>query len=162
MDTSSTPPRGTRLFLSRLPQLAAFYVIMGAVLLLAAGRLDWVDAWVFLIAYFLVAAAGQAWLIRIDPSLVQERSRWGTNTKSWDRWIVSANALLTLALLAVIGLDAGRFGWSHVPCGVRLIALLGFVPAFGLPLVASRANTYLASTVRFQAERGHAVVSAGP
>ena len=160
MNVSS--PRGFRLFLSRLPQVAAFYIVMGLMLMLSAGRVDWVDAWVFLIAYFLVAAAGQAWLIRIDPSLVEERSRWGSNTKAWDRWIVSANALLTLALLVVIGLDAGRFGWSHVAGPVRLAALLGFVPAFGLPLLASRANTFLASTVRIQTERGHAVVSAGP
>jgi hypothetical protein len=60
--------------------LAAFYAIMGAVLMLAAGWLDWTDAWVFLIVYFCVAAAGQTWLIRIDPSLVRERSSWGGNT----------------------------------------------------------------------------------
>jgi len=159
---NASSPRGLRLFLSRLPQVAALYIVMGLVLMLSAGRLDWVDAWVFLIAYFLVAAAGQAWLTRTDPSLVEERSRWGSNTKAWDRWIVSANALLTLALLVVIGLDAGRFGWSHVAGPVRLAALLGFVPAFGLPLLASRAHTFLASTVRIQTERGQAVVSAGP
>jgi protein-S-isoprenylcysteine O-methyltransferase Ste14 len=138
------------------------YVLMGAVLFLAAGRLDWLDAWVFLIAYFLTAVAAQAWLMRIDPELVEERWQWGTNTKAWDRWIVAANGLLLFALLAVIGLDAGRFGWSDVPWPVRLAALLGFVPAFGLPVLASRANTYLASTVRIQGERGHAVVSTGP
>lgn len=65
-------------------------------------------------------------------------------------------------MLVVIGLDAGHFGGSHVPWAVRLVALLGFVPAFGLPLLASSANTYLASTVRIQHERGPSVVSAGP
>jgi protein-S-isoprenylcysteine O-methyltransferase Ste14 len=65
-------------------------------------------------------------------------------------------------MLVVIGLDAGHFGGSHVPWAVRLVALLGFVPAFGLPLLASSANPYLASTVRIQHERGLSVVSAGP
>jgi len=36
------------------------------------------------------------------------------------------------------------------------------VPAFSLPVLASRANAFLASTVRIQEERGHAVVSTGP
>jgi protein-S-isoprenylcysteine O-methyltransferase Ste14 len=134
---------------------------MGAVLFLSAGRLDWLDAWVFLIVYFLVAVAAQNWLMMIDPDLVEERWRWGPNTMAWDKWIISANGLLLFALLVVIGLDAGRFGWSHVPWPVRAAALLGFVPTFGLPLLASRANTYLASTVRIQDDRGHVVVSTG-
>ena len=135
---------------------------MGAVLFLAAGRLDWLDAWIFLVAYFVIAAAAQAWLTRLDPDLVEERWQVGTNTKAWDRWIVAANGLLLFALLFIIGLDAGRFGWSHVPWPVRAAALLGFVPAFGLPVLASRTNTYLSSTVRIQEERGHVVVSSGP
>ena len=151
-----------RLLLARLVQVAAYFIIIGTVLVLAAGRLDWPDAWIYLVAHFLLAAAAQAWLIRLDPDLVEERGRWGANTKAWDRWILSANLVLTLALLIVIGLDAGRFGWSHVPWPVRLAALLGFLPGFGLPILASRANTYLASTVRIQDERGHRVVSAGP
>lgn len=148
--------------LSRLVQLLVMYGLMGAVLMLAAGRMDWLEAWVFLLAYFAVAVAGQAWLIKVDPGLVYERSRWDANTKAWDRWIVIANSLLMLSQLVVIGLDAGRFGWSHVPWILRLLALLGFVPAFGLPLLASRANTCLAATVRIQEEHGHAAVATGP
>jgi len=148
--------------LTRIGALIVTYGLMGSVLFLAAGRIDWPDAWVFLIAYFLTAATAQVWLTRTNPELADERSQWGPNTKAWDKWIVSVNVVLVVALLAVIGLDAGRFGWSDVPGPVRLVALLGFVPAFGLPLLASRANTYLASTVRIQEERGHAVVSAGP
>ena len=160
--SSLSRSRGIRPLLVRLGGLLVTYVLMGAALFLAAGRIDWPDAWVFLIAYFLVAAAAQVWLMKTDPGLADERSRWGANTKAWDRWIVSANGLLLFALLVVIGLDAGRFGWSHVPWLVRLAALLGFVPAFGLPVLASRANAFLASTVRIQQDRGHTVVSAGP
>jgi protein-S-isoprenylcysteine O-methyltransferase Ste14 len=160
---SSLPhPGGIRQLLTRITALVVTYALMGALMFLAAGRINWPHAWAFLIAYFLVAAAAQIWLMRIDPDLAEERRRWGANTKAWDRWIISANDLLLFTLLVAIGLDAGRFGWSHVPWPVRAAALPGFVPAFGLPLLASRANTYLASTVRIQDDRGHAVVSAGP
>jgi protein-S-isoprenylcysteine O-methyltransferase Ste14 len=159
--SGATPDR-RRLLLFRLGQVAAYFAALAAVLFLAAGRLNWLAAWIYLIAHLLLAAAAQVWLIRIDPDLVVERSRWGANTKAWDRWIVSANLLLTPVLLVVIGLDAGRFELSVVPWPVRLAALLGFLPGFGLPILASRANTYLASTVRIQAERGQTAVSAGP
>ncbi len=164
MSTPCSLPRpgGTRQLLTRFMALVVTYALMGAVLFLAAGRLDWLDAWVFLIAYFLVAAITQAWLARTNPDLAEERWQWGPNTKAWDKWIVPANGLLLFALLVVIGLDSGRFEWSHVPWPVRVAALLGFVPAFGLPVLASRANAFLASTVRIQEERGHAVASNGP
>jgi protein-S-isoprenylcysteine O-methyltransferase Ste14 len=67
-----------------------------------------------------------------------------------------------LGLLAIMGLHAGCFGWSQVTWIVRLAALLGFFPALGVPLLASRASAYLAATERIHDERGHTVVSAGP
>lgn len=84
------------------------YGLMATVRPLSAGRLDWLEAWSFLLAYSAVAAGGQAWLMKVDPGLVQERSRWGVNTKAWDKWLVSANPLLMLVPLLVIGMDAGR------------------------------------------------------
>jgi len=72
------------------------------------------------------------------PELVQERDRPGRSVKSWDNLLVGLKLLLTLALFAVIGLDAGRQGWSQVPLAVRAVGLLGFIPAFGLPLWASK------------------------
>lgn len=140
----------------------SMFARVGAVLFLATGRLDWLDAWVFLVIYFLIAAAAQAWMTHRDPYLAEERWQWGANTKAWDKWIVSTNAVLLFLLLAVIGLDAGRFGWSVVPWPVRVGALLGLAPAFALPLLASRANPFLASTVRLQEERKHHVAAGVP
>lgn len=151
-----------KLLLKRLGQISAFYLFIAVLLFVFAGRLDWWDAWLFLAVYYLIAVLTQVWMARNDPELSQERLQWGENTKPWDRWIVSGNGVLTLALLVVIGIDAGRFGWSSVPPVVRGLALLGFIPAFGLPLWASHVNTYLAATVRIQDERGHHVVSDGP
>jgi protein-S-isoprenylcysteine O-methyltransferase Ste14 len=164
MSTRTSLPNaaGTKPLLSRIGALLGTYALMGAVVFLAAGRFNWLDAWVFLTAYFLVAGIAQAWLAWTNPDLAEERWQWGPNTKAWDKWIVPANGLLLFALLVVIGLDSGRFEWSRVPWPVRVAALLGFVPAFSLPVLASRANAFLASTVRIQEERGHAVASTGP
>lgn len=157
-----TQPPQLKLAVQRVISLTALYGSMGAVLFLSAGRLDWLDAWLFLLAYYLVAVIGQLWILRNDPDLFSERTGWGENTKSWDRVIVSINLVLTIALLVLTALDAGRFGWSRVPVWLRLLALLGFIPAFGLPLWASHVNTFLASTVRIQEERGQVVIREGP
>jgi len=138
------------------------FLVIGGVLFIAAGRLDWSEAWAFLIAYFVIALVTAVWMLRTNPELTQERARPGRNAKSWDNVLVVLNLVLTLALFAVIGLDAGRCGWSKVPLALRGLGLLGFIPAFGLPLWAAAVNAYLSSRVRIQTERGHAVVAAGP
>lgn len=166
---SASPPNASsgrgpswRLVAAHVGQTLAMFVVFGGILFVSAGRLDWWDAWAFLIVYFVIALVTALWMLRTNPELVRERDRPGRNAKSWDNLLVGLNLLLTLALFAVIGLDAGRQAPSEVPPGVRAVGLLGFVPAFGLPLWASKVNAYLSSRVRIQADRGHAVVAAGP
>jgi len=154
------PPR--RLVVAHLLQTIVMFLVIGGVLFVSAGRLDWGEAWAFLLVYFVVALVTAIWMLRANPELAQERDRTGRNVKSWDNLLVGLNLLLTLALFAIIGLDAGRLGWSEVPLGVRAVGLLGFIPAFGLPLWASKVNAYLSSRVRIQQDRGHEVVAVGP
>lgn len=147
---------------ARLAQTAVILAILGTVLFLAAGRLDWWEAWIFLAVYFAIAEAAAMWILYRDPGLSAERSRTGKNVKTWDKVLVSINLLLTLTQWAVIGLDAGRFGWSVVPVGVRLAACLLMLLSFGLTLWASQVNTFLSGRVRIQSERGHHAITAGP
>lgn len=154
------PPR--RLIVTHMLQVIVMFFIMGGTLFVSAGRLDWGEAWVFLIIYFFIALVSAVWMLRTNPDLAQERNRPGKNVKPWDNLLVGINLLLTLALFVVIGLDAGRQGWSKVSSVIKAIGLLGFIPAFGLPLWASKANVYLSSRVRIQQERGHELVAVGP
>ena len=66
---------------ARLAQTAAILGVLGAVLFLAAGRLDWWEAWVFLAVYFAIAATAAIWLLYRDPAPSQERSRIGKNRR---------------------------------------------------------------------------------
>ena len=143
-------------------QTVGMFLVLSSVLVGAAGRFDWWEAWAFLIIYFLIALTSAIRMAQTNPELVRERSHPGKNVKQWDNVLVGINLLLTLALYAVIGLDAGRYGWSEMPAWVRLVGLWGFIPAFGLPLWASKVNAYLSSRVRIQEDRGHTVVAEGP
>lgn len=161
-EPASPRPFPFRLALQRGLQATLLFLALGAALLLSAGRLDWWQAWLFLGAYYLISLTAVLNMIRTDPALSAERVRMRAESKGWDKAIVAVQGLLSLALYVVIGLDAGRFGWSSVPAWLRLLAILGMVPAFGLPAWASRVNTYLSGTVSIQADRGHHAVTHGP
>lgn len=151
-----------RLAAAHLSQTTVTFFILGSILFISAGRLDWLEAWAFLIVYFLISLIGAFWMLRSNPELTRERDRPGPNVKRWDNLLVGINLLLSLALFITIGLDVGRYAWSDMPFWLRGAGLLGFIPAFGLPVWATKVNAYLSSRVRIQEERGHQVVDAGP
>ena len=156
--------QASRLITNLILRDVLVFAFSSAIMFLAAGRLDWPDAIVFWLIYFLISLASGLYLIKIDSSLMQERrdAIRKKNVKTWDRWILAANMLLTTGLFALIGLDAGRFGWSRVPLPVRILGGALMLLSFALTLWASRTNTFMSAQVRIQTERGHQVVSSGP
>ncbi len=154
----------TRLGLMHFLETLVIFGLLGGALFLAAGRVDWKEAWVILLIYFAIALAGGLWMLRYDPQLLKERDQavMKANVKVWDRVMISVNLLLTVALFALIGVDAGRFGWSAVPPSVRGLGVLLALLSFGLSLWASSVNTFMSAMVRIQEERGHTAVTLGP
>ncbi|MDJ0950608.1 MAG: isoprenylcysteine carboxylmethyltransferase family protein [Alphaproteobacteria bacterium] len=145
--------------------LLANVLIQAAFLFLAAGRVDWLMAWVYLAMNVLVMAGEVVWLLRVSPNLVRERvTAWKRpDVKGWDRWIVVVMAVAgPLTILLVAGLDQ-RFGWSAVgPLWLQLAMLTPALAGHGLVMWAMRANPFFSALVRIQAERGHRVITGGP
>jgi len=154
----------SRLIINLILHDILVFAFSAASMFLAAGRWDWPDAVIFWLAYFFISLASGLYLIKIDSSLMRERQEAirQKNVKAWDRWILAANMFLTTALFALIGLDAGRFGWSQVTLPLRVFGGVLMLLSFVLTLWASRTNTFMSAQVRIQTERGHQVVSGGP
>ena len=104
------------------------------------------------------------WLRKHNPGLLKERltARKKADVKRWDRTIVGAcNTLLPIMYL-VIPLDAVRFGWSRIPPLISWLGFAGVLAAWVIVFRAFRANPFLSSFVRIQAEREQTVCTMGP
>ncbi len=161
---NNSGPNLVRLGAAHFLEVLVIFSLLGGILFLAAGRLDWWEAWILLAIYFLIAQGAGLWMLRYDPQLLKERDQavMKTNVKAWDRLMITLNLLLTLSLFAMLGLDAGRFHWSAVPLVVRCLGGLAAFSSFVLTLWASSVNTYMSAMVRIQQERGHQAVTIGP
>ena len=135
-----------------------------ALIFVPAGTFKWLEAWTFLLLYFLFASAVVIWLKKNDPELLKERmaAKKKKNVKGWDRAIISAYTLLVLALIVLAGLDAVRFRWSQVPLEIKIFGFIGFIPTVILVFWTIKENSYLSEMVRIQEERGHQVCTTGP
>jgi protein-S-isoprenylcysteine O-methyltransferase Ste14 len=144
--------------------LVTFLLLM-AVLFLAAGKLDWWEGWAYVIQAFIVIVFSRAILLRKNPDLARERADAGKkeNVKPWDRILMPLMAsVLPLVSWIVCGLDE-RFGWTpDLPNGIQFIALFLIFAGSMLGTWAMIANRFFSSHVRIQTERGHTVVSSGP
>ena len=58
--------------------------------------------------------------------------------------------------------DAVRFGWSQVPISLRVIGAIMVLLNAYFAYLTLRENSYAATAVKIQTERGHRVVSTGP
>jgi protein-S-isoprenylcysteine O-methyltransferase Ste14 len=135
-----------------------------ALIFVPAGTFKWLEAWIFLLLYFLFVAALVIWLKKNDPELLKERmtAKKKKNVKGWDRAIIFAYTLLVPALIVLAGLDAVRFRWSKVPLAIKVLGFIGFVPVLILVFWTINENSYLSEMVRIQEERGHQVCTTGP
>lgn len=154
-------PRLERSGINRIIQVFVSVPLMGLVLFLAAGRLDWPAAWIFLGTYALVILTLGVWAIRKNPEVINERGKM-ENIKSWDKTLMIIYTVMLFVLFGVAGLDAGRFGWSVMPIALQVVGFIALAFAMAVTYWAMATNPFLSTVVRIQDDRGHYVVTSGP
>jgi protein-S-isoprenylcysteine O-methyltransferase Ste14 len=147
--------RGLQVFIGTL--------LIGVVLFLAAGRLDWTMGWVYIGLQFLGLLINATILIIKNPELIAARARLPDEaTAKFDKIFGVVYTLMLFATMAVSGLDAGRFGWSTMPTWVQYVSIALFIFGWLFSLWAMVSNKYFETTVRIQVDRGHQTVTSGP
>lgn len=146
----------------RLIQVFSQLAFIGMILFIAAGRLDWTWAWVYLGVSAAVVIIFGIFFMPGHLDLIAERSEVKEGTKGWDKVVTTAMLVVTLAMFVVAGLDY-RFGWSgEVTPAVHVIAAVVMVLGYVILYWAMLTNRFFATTVRIQTERDHQVVDGGP
>jgi protein-S-isoprenylcysteine O-methyltransferase Ste14 len=146
-------------------QFLLFVVLFPCVLFLAAGRLDWPIALVYVAIHIVSAVVSRLFVLRANPELLVERARSldADRGKSWDRILVLLVALIgPLAVWIVSGLDE-RLGWSpDLSLPLQVAALLLVVLGYAIGTWAMVANAYFSGIVRIQDDRDQTVIQTGP
>ena len=149
-------------YLIRLPLIL---ILQAAVLFLSAGRLDMPRAWIYIGATSIQTLAGVMIIFRFNPTLIIGRAQSITkqDIKAWDKVLMPVGLVMQyVVLLAVIGLDVGRFQWSSLGFHYAIVGLALQVAGAVFGLWAAVSNPYYEAVVRIQRDRGHKVVTTGP
>jgi protein-S-isoprenylcysteine O-methyltransferase Ste14 len=139
-------------------------IFFPAVILLLAGDLGWVEGWIFGLWFDVMCLSSIIYMYRNDPALLAERSKrpGGDNQKRWDVFLLTLIYLIALVWLAIMPLDARRFGWSPAfPVWLKVLGGVALLPALFFIYRATAENTFLSTRVRIQDERKQHVISTG-
>ena len=139
-------------------------LVIGALLFVPAGTLDWLAGWAFMGLLCGVTVVVIRMLARDDPELLRERmsSPIQRDQPLWDRVLLSTLLVLSVAWLILMPLDAVRFGRPEVPVWLQIVGALGVLFSFYGMYLTFRENAYLHLVVKLQEERGQTVVTTWP
>jgi protein-S-isoprenylcysteine O-methyltransferase Ste14 len=137
-------------------------LILGALIFVPAGRLDYIPGWTCLAVMVIGFSAVTAYVAKRTPSLIRRRMKPGAGTPVWDRVFVVILQLLFVAILVVGGLDAGRYGWTSLPLWLQAAGFILMIAGLVLLGWAMGQNPHFESTVRIQADQNHRVIETGP
>ncbi|RUW71942.1 MULTISPECIES: isoprenylcysteine carboxylmethyltransferase family protein [unclassified Mesorhizobium] len=144
-------------------QTFVWFGLMGAVLFLSAGTLNWPGAWVYLVVMIGLSLTLGMSLARRDPGLMNERLSPPIQKGQplVDKVLLSTLLVAIFAWLALMGLDF-RFGWSAVPLWVLVIGGVILLVGLWICYLTMLENSFAAPVVKIQDERGQHVITTGP
>jgi len=146
-----------KLFLQALTKFVIGLLLIGLLLFLPAGTLDFWQAWLFIGVLFVpMFFAGIVLMIR-QPELLRKRLD-AKEQQQEQKWVVALSGLMFIAVFVVAGLNR-RFGWYILPNWVVYVATAIFLAAYALYAEVMRENVWLSRTVEVQ--ENQQVVSTG-
>lgn len=137
-----------KLFFEAVIKFLLGVVLVGLLVFLPAGSIDFIGGWIFMGVLFIpMLIAGSVMIIK-NPSLLKSRLD-GKEKEKDQSLVVKLSGLMFLVGFIVAGLDF-RFGRSKLPLGVSIGAGAVFLVGYVLYAEVLRENTYLSRTVKVQ------------
>lgn len=143
---------------SAILRIVVGILFIGAMLFLPAGTLNYWQAWVWLATLFIPMGISLAYLLKMDPALLERRTR--TNeVRPEQRRIIMASVVYFLIIFILPGFDV-RYGWSNVPAWLCLAADGVVLASYMLYILVLKTNTFASRVV--EVEEGQQVITSGP
>ncbi len=137
-----------KLFIQAITKFLLGIVLIGLLIFLPAGTLDFTNGWIFMAILFIpMLIAGVVMMIK-NPNLL--RNRLDAKEKEREQsLVVKLSGLMFLGGFIVAGLDF-RFDCCPLPRSVVIGAVVVFLISYLLYAEVLRENTYLSRTIQVQ------------
>jgi protein-S-isoprenylcysteine O-methyltransferase Ste14 len=139
-------------------RMAIAIAVLLLLLFIPAGTWTYWQAWLYVLSLLFPMTYATLYFLKHDPEFLERRLQ-SREQEPVQKRIVRWGLILFILAFLVPGLDR-RFGWSHVPTfivivasGIVFLSYLGIIQVF-------KANSYAARTIRV--EKGQKLAAKGP
>lgn len=146
-----------KLLLDALAKFTLGLLLVGILIFLPAGTLQYTYGWLFIGLLFVPMLIAGFTMFFKSPDFLAKRLDV-KEKQATQKGVVALSGLMFIAAFAVAGLDF-RFGWSNMPAWVVIAASVLFLIAYALYAEVMRENAYLSRTI--QVEAGQTVADTG-
>jgi len=144
--------------LKALLMFLAALAVVGAMLFVPAGTLDYWQAWAYMAVVFVPVVFVGIYFLAKDPVFIERRFKMQEKEKEQQLLVKLGGVIFAIGFL-LPGLDR-RFGWSNVPFGLVLAADAIVLLGYALVFLVFKENSYAGRTIRV--EKGQKIVTTGP
>ena len=145
------------LFAAAMLRFCCGVVLLGLLLFLPAGTLDWWQGWLLMGVLFAPMFFAGLMMLWKSPELLRRRLN-AREAEGAQRRVIASSGLMFLAAFVLAGLNR-RFGWIVLPNAVSWVAAAVFLLGYLLYAEVLRENVWLSRTVKVQ--DGQKVVDTG-
>lgn len=140
-----------KLFIEALGKFFLGVILVGLLIFLPAGTVDYFGGWLFMGVLFVpMFCAGIVMMIK-NPELLKKRL--GAKEKQKEQSaVIKLSGLVFIAGFVLCGLEV-RFGWYKLPLWVTILGTVIFLFAYILYAEVLRENTYLSRTIEVQKDQ---------
>ena len=146
-----------KLFIEALTKFACGVLLVGLLIFLPAGTLEFTYGWLLMGLLFIPMLIAGFVMLAKAPDFLKKRLD-AKEKQGKQKGVVAVSGLMFIAGFVVAGLDF-RFGWSRMPLWVTIVASVIFLLDYALYAEVMRENAYLSRTI--QVEQGQKVVDTG-
>lgn len=136
------------LFIQAIIKFTLGVVLVGVLVFLPAGTLEFLNGWLFMGVLFVPMFVAEIVLMLKNPELLKKRL-YAKEKQSEQNLVVKLSGLMFLVGFIIAGLNY-RFDWYTLPLAVSIVATILFLIAYLLYAEVLRENTYLSRTIEVQ------------
>ena len=137
-----------KLFIQAIMKFLAGIVLLGALLFIPAGTLNWPQAWLLMGILFVPMFCAGLVMMKKNPELLKKRLN-AREKQAEQKDVIRYSGLMFLAAFILAGLNF-RFRWIVLPGWISGAAAVIFLLAYGLYAEVLRENAYLSRTIEVQ------------
>lgn len=138
----------SKLFFEAILKFILGFIVIGLLLFLPAGDIDYYNGWLFMgILFIPMFIAGIIMMLK-SPSLLKSRLN-AKEKESEQKEVVALSGLMFLVGFIIAGLNY-RFNWTQLPNAVVIIGTIIFIISYIVYAEVLRENAFLSRTIEVQ------------